>query len=148
MTSDAVTDYPSSLEEIIDDVNYRKETINALKRFKRLNPWKGDLDSRITKFCKLHLSLCEIYGIDVKFRCHPSILENSHSGQSNYNPISRTITLHGRLSVLTFLHEWGHALKGRSEREACRWSVNLFRRVFPDNFERLRNNARGHFLSG
>jgi hypothetical protein len=45
--------------------------------------------------------------------------------------------------VVTVLHEWGHVL-GLGERGACRWSVNLFRRVFPREFERL---ARvGHLL--
>jgi hypothetical protein len=49
----------------------------------------------------------------------------------------------GRLSVVTYLHEFAHAL-GRDERGACRWSINLFRRVFPEQFARLA--ASGHTL--
>ena len=51
------------------------------------------------------------------------------------------ITMRGRLSVVTYLHEFAHAL-GRGERGACRWSLNLFRRVFPEQCARLR--ADGH----
>jgi len=139
--------YPASLEEVIKDVKYKRETLVALRRFKSSNPWKGTFPVRLGKFIQLHNDLCDIYGVNVELFIDPSILENSHSGQSNFNPALNAITLHGKLSVLTFLHEWGHVLKGISEYEACIWSVNLFRRVFPDNFDRLRNNARGHFLA-
>lgn len=140
-------DYPSSLDEVIKDVSYKKETLAAVRRFKRSNPWKGTFPVRLRKFVRLHSDLCDIYGVDVELCIDPSILEDSHSGRSNFNPALNAITLHGKLSVLTFLHEWGHVLKGYSEYKACVWSVNLFRRVFPDNFDRLRNNARGHFLA-
>ena len=45
-----------------------------------------------------------------------------------------------RLSVVTYLHEFAHAM-GRDERGACRWSLNLFRRVFPEQFARLRTDG-------
>jgi hypothetical protein len=53
------------------------------------------------------------------------------------------ITMRGRLSVVTYLHEFAHAL-GHGERGACRWSLNLFRRVFPAQFARL--GTCGHTL--
>jgi len=140
-------DYPGSLEEVIKDVKYKTETLDALNRFKRSNPWRGALPLRMAKFQRLHNDLCEIYGVDYQLRFDPSVMLNEGSGRSNVSFVSHTITLHGKLSVLTFLHEWGHVLKGSSERQACIWSVNLFRRVFPDNFNRLRDNARGHFLT-
>lgn len=143
----SVCDYPASLDEVIRDVKYKRETLAALRRFKRSSPWKGTFAARLGKFIGLHNDLCRIYGVDVELFIDPSILENSHSGRSNFNPALNVITLHGRLSVLTFLHEWGHVLKGSSEHKACVWSVNLFRRVFPANFDRLRDNARGHFLA-
>jgi len=143
----SVRDYPASLDEVIRDVKYKRETFAALRRFKRSNPWKGTFPVRLGKFIELHSDLCRIYGVDIELFIDPSILENSHSGRSNFNPALNTITLYGKLSVLTFLHEWGHVLKGSSEHKACVWSVNLFRRVFPDNFNRLRDNARGHFLA-
>jgi hypothetical protein len=67
----------------------------------------------------------------------------THSGASNYRPACHTITLTGKLSVLTYLHEFAHA-RGADERQACRWSINLFRRCFPRSFARCR--AVGHTL--
>jgi len=139
-------DYPRSLAEVISDVNYKPETLRSLEAFKTSNPWKGIIPARMEKFQRLHEDLCSIYNVDVQICFDPSIMLNESSGRSNYNPIDNMITLHGKLSVLTFLHEWGHVLKGRSEHKACRWSVNLFRKIFPDNFERLYSNANGHFL--
>lgn len=143
----SLADYPASLDEVIRDVKYKRETVAALTRFKRFQPWKGELVSRMDKFRQLHTDLCSIYGMNVNLNFNPSIMLNEGSGRSNFDTLTNTITLHGKLSVLTFLHEWGHVLKGSSERQACIWSVNLFRRVFPDNFDRLRDNARGHFLA-
>ena len=47
------------------------------------------------------------------------------------------------LSVLAYLHEFAHA-RGADERQACHWSINLFRRCFPRSFARCR--AVGHTL--
>lgn len=143
----SLADYPASLDEVIRDVKYKRETLEALNRFKRFFPWKGDVISRMDKFGWLHIELCRIYRVDIQLNIDPSVMLNEGSGRSNFDPLTNTITLHGKLSVLTFLHEWGHVLKGSSEHKACVWSVNLFRRVFPDNFNRLRDNARGHFLA-
>lgn len=143
----SLADYPASLDEVIHDVKYKRETLTALKQFKASRPWKGALADRIVKFWDLHVELCRIYGKNVGLDFDPSVMLNEGSGRSNFNQLTNTITLHGKLSVLTFLHEWGHVLKGRSEYQACVWSVNLFRKVFPDNFSRLRDNARGHFLA-
>lgn len=147
MTAAYGNPYPTSLEEIVRDVKYKTQTLKAVEEFKESGPWRGELPLRMQKFVNLHERLCEIYNIKVTLRFDPSVMLNENSGRSNYDLIDQIITLHGRLSVLTFLHEWGHVLKGVSEYEACIWSVNLFRRVFPSNFERLRNNANGHFLS-
>ncbi len=51
---------------------------------------------------------------------------------------AHVILLRGRLSVITMLHEIGHALHGRSERTACAWSLAYFRACFPKSWERLR----------
>jgi hypothetical protein len=44
---------------------------------------------------------------------------------------------------VTFLHEFAHA-RGFDERQACRWSINLFRRCFPRSFASCRQV--GHTL--
>ena len=70
-------------------------------------------------------------------------LDGSSSGASHYLPGQHEIVLLGRLSVVTYLHEFGHA-RGHDEREATRWSTNLFRRCFPHQYARLIH--RGHIL--
>jgi hypothetical protein len=52
--------------------------------------------------------------------------------------------LRGKLSVVSYLHEAAHAFFGRSERRACKWSVNLFKRTFPVLFSRCAQD--GHTL--
>jgi hypothetical protein len=41
------------------------------------------------------------------------------------------------------LHEFAHA-RGADERQACRWSINLFKKCFPRSFARCR--VIGHTL--
>lgn len=47
-------------------------------------------------------------------------------------------------SIISALHEFGHHLYGSSELKACRFSVHLFRTVWPKAYERLRWD--GHML--
>ena len=47
------------------------------------------------------------------------------------------------LSVVTYLHEFAHS-RGADERQACGWSINLFRRIFPRSYARCRH--QGHML--
>jgi len=127
--------YPATVSEIIDDnIRYRRATISAAKWFARRKPWRGRIGCRKQKFARFHEKLCEAYGKTTRL-----IFEGTHrggpSGSSTYTPAADVITLRGRLSVVTYLHEFAHAL-GRDERGACRWSVNLFKRCFPRSFSR------------
>lgn len=47
-------------------------------------------------------------------------------------------------SIITALHEFAHALYGADETQACRWSVQLFRKTFPKAFAQL--DWQGHML--
>ena len=58
MTAALVNPYPASLEEVIKDVKYKRETLVALRRFKSSNPWKGTFPVRLGKFIQLHNDLC------------------------------------------------------------------------------------------
>ncbi|MHC4464215.1 MAG: hypothetical protein ACYS30_22725 [Planctomycetota bacterium] len=139
------SDYPETVEEILSDRPYRRRTMRALRAFKESGPWSGTFPARQAKFFVLHAELCRIYRQHTALLMHPSVLSNVSSGESCYNREEDIILLVGKLSVLTYLHEFGHVLKGHSEREACMWSVNLFRKVFPEQFERL--TATGHYLT-
>ena len=126
--------YPSTVAEVLDPpVRFKPETVEAVRRFKRSKPWRGTEDERKAIFNRLHAELCLVYSK----RTHLAfgVLDGGCSGESHYRPSTDTITLCCRMSVVTYLHEFAHAL-GRDERGACRWSLNLFRQVFPRSFAR------------
>ena len=138
--------YPQSVDEVICDVVYRRSVLRAMRDFKRMKPWRGSGIERAAKFMWLHEQFCSIYNKDVALSFDPLILMDKETSFGNgycYLNIYK-ISLVGKLSVITFLHEWGHMLKGASEHEACKWSLNLFRQIFPVQYSRL--NAEGHIL--
>ena len=100
------------------------------------------MELRKRRFYRLHREFCHIYGKE-ETKLIFGTLDGSCSGSSSYCPSTDTITLRGKLSVVTFLHEWGHVF-GKDEHEACRWSINLFKRCFPDQFARCLQ--QGHML--
>lgn len=56
----------------------------------------------------------------------------------SYDPVGKTIFLDkSRASVISALHELGHFLCGNSELEACRFSVWLFKTIFPEFYKKL-----------
>lgn len=61
-----------------------------------------------------------------------------------YNMLSNQITLGFNPSIVSTLHEFGHAEWGPSELDACRFSVKLFMTVFPKEYANL--SWRGHLL--
>ena len=142
-------EYPSSIEEVIDDtVKYRSDVIKAMKKFKKLNPWQGSALERAAKLLWLHTHFCKIYGKNTQLTFDYNIFHNQETKNGNgfYSPAYNMIHLQGKVSVLTFLHEWGHNLHGSSEYAACWWSINLFRKIFPGNFKKLLKNSKGHVL--
>lgn len=128
--------YPETVIEVLDDdASYPVAVIEAVRTFAQAGPWKGSTESREEKFRQLNQDLASACGIDeptLAFRC----LGGKSSGASHYIPGNHRIVLMGRLSVVTFLHEFAHAL-GYGERQACRWSINLFRKCFPRQYSRL-----------
>jgi hypothetical protein len=130
--------YPTTVEEVIKERKYKPEVLQAVKEYKRSRPWRGDFDERWMKLVTLHTSLNEIYNKNTRLR----FIKGSHS--SYYNPGNRRITIVGEISVVTYLHEYAHSLFGASEKTACEWSINLFRRVFPLSFRNTEH--QGHML--
>ena len=136
-------DYPETVLEVIDNsLRFRPRALQAVREFANAGPWRGSLDERKATLRRLNKSLAEVYGI-----AEPSLrfglIDGSCSGGSHYIPASHQITLVGKLSVVTYLHEFAHA-RGMGERGACRWSINLFRKMFPEQFARL--VGRAHML--
>ena len=139
--------YPRTAAECLSNgMRFRRGVVAAVRAFRDYGPWQGTLEERKRKFCRLNEALAETYGMstpDLRF----SGIDGNFSGASSCRRRGRgrpaVITMRGKLSVVTFLHEFAHAL-GRDERGACRWSINLFRRVFPEQYARL--HADGHTL--
>jgi hypothetical protein len=134
--------YPQTVKEVLDDsMKFRPKNIEAVLRFKASHPWRGSIEERELKFLRLHQDLCHIYGKRTLLGFGQ--LDGGTSSDSSYCPADDTVTLRGRLSVVTMLHEWGHVL-GKDEHGACRWSINLFKRCFPKQFVKCAHD--GHML--
>lgn len=136
--------YPQTVAEVIDpNIRYRPEALLAVKLFATAKPWRGTIGERKKKFRRLNRELAAAYGIEKPRLEFDDVEADRSSASSSYDEVMHQITLCGRLSVVTFLHEFAHAL-GKDERQACRWSINLFKRCFPISFERCL--AVGHML--
>ena len=129
-------DYPETVAEVLDDgMKFRPATLHAMWVFAHARPWSGTIEERQAKFRRLNGALAAAYEI-----AEPELvfetLDGGTSGRSHYVRALHRIVLVGKLSVVSFLHEFGHA-RGYGERMACKWSINLFRRIFPRRFSRL-----------
>ena len=131
--------YPATVLEVLDDgKRYRPGVLSAMRRFRRSHPFRRH--HPLQKFRDLAAQLAPIYDIPVP-EVRVGRMTGGSSGASSCQSLpgrAAVITMRGRMSVVTFLHEFAHAL-GRDERGACRWSLNLFRRIFPVSFARLRH---------
>lgn len=128
--------YPATAIEVLDDqMSFSSDLLQAVQRFAESGPWKGSTRSRQEKFRQLNCSMAETCGIEPpKLRFER--MDGGTTGASHYIPRDHRIVMVGKLSVVTFLHEFAHAL-GYDERKACRWSINLFRECFPRQYSRL-----------
>lgn len=121
-------DYTATVAECLDPpMRYRPGVLSALRAYKAMRPWSGDREAKLRA---LNYALAGVYGIPEPHL----VLQHGESLRSYYTPAANQITLTG-FSVVTFLHEFAHAL-GRGEHGACRWSLQLFHRVFPREFAR------------
>lgn len=136
-------DYPETVVEVLDDnLRFNPAALRAVREFRGAGPWRGSVNERKDKFRRLNRALSLAYDI-AEPRLVFGRIDGGNSGVSFYVPADHRIVLLGRLSVVTFLHEFAHA-RGMGERRATRWSLNLFRRCFPRQFARLIH--RGHML--
>lgn len=87
--------------------------------------------------------LADAYGLPRPILKMRNITTDGDSGSSSYQPATNTITMRGKLSIITLLHEFAHA-RGYDERKAVAWSVSLFARVYPKQYARLIHE--GHTL--
>jgi hypothetical protein len=128
-------DYPETVTEVLGDgARFKPAALRALREFRRSRPWRGSPQEREEKFRTLNRSLAAAY----EMREPELVFEvlDGTTGGGRYIPALHRVVLAGKLSVVTYLHEFAHA-RGFGERATCKWSINLFRRVFPRQFARL-----------
>lgn len=118
-------------------VEIKKETYIIMRKFKKMKPYRGTLEERKQKFKWLNKELSKLYNIPIP----KLIFENNYSyifsGYSYYNSATHTICLYGRLSIITYLHEFAHAL-GYGEEEARNFSQTIFKTTFPILWSKLK----------
>lgn len=128
--------YPATVAEVLDgSIRYKPAALAAVRELARSKPWRGSQVERLAKLSSCCAALAAAYGI-----ARPEIMTGRFDC---YEPAAHRIRLTPRLSVVSFLHEFGHA-RGMDERQTCRWSINLFRRCFPRSYARCRH--AGHTL--
>jgi len=123
-----------------EDKEKRKLVIEKLKKFKKMNPWKGDVGERISKFNWLWEELVKIYNKEdwVLICSVPTQTKFWYSSEGSFvDADNKVVVLQGRLSVITFLHEFAHIL-GANQEEAVKWSNELFKEVFPEKWAKLK----------
>jgi hypothetical protein len=125
------TSYPTEKEIMETPVSHKTEVLKFMKEWKA--KYEDNYNST-TAMADLIFGLAKIYQKPV------SLTFNSDKA---YYQAPR-IYLRKKHSVITALHEFAHHIYGKSEKQACRWSVWLFRKIFPREFERL--EFKGHML--
>jgi hypothetical protein len=125
--------YPKTVAEVLKPRKFKGEVLRALKAFRRAKPWRGTHQERMAKVKDLHADLC------IANRINPR-LSFFLGGRGGAYSVFENLIVMNDLSVVTYLHEFAHAL-GKGEKGAVSWSVNLFRRIFPKSWAKLRHEG-------
>lgn len=119
--------YPATVAECLRPrATFKPGVLAALRALRRARPWRVEGEARLALLRPCAAALARCYGVPAP---RLEFGGDCYAGGAIY--LDPEV-----VSVLTFLHEFAHHL-GRDERGACRWSLNLFRRVFPRSFARL-----------
>jgi len=135
--------YPG--DPLIDpEAKFKRASIAALKKYRQAKPFKKAGESFMDWTQRRFLLLKELVTTIAKAeggRVPELRMENVMPGASSagggglrssyYSPAGHFITMIGKLSLTTLLHELGHAL-GYDEYGAVYFSVNLHRKVYKD----------------
>jgi len=122
---------------------FRKGVVPALRRFKEKRTERASTAERYAAMKELVEDLSAAYGIIAPSLSMHDISHDGDSGRSFYVQDAHAIVMVGKLSIITLLHEFAHAL-GKDEHGAVGWSASLFKRVYPRSYETLVHD--GHTL--
>lgn len=128
--------YPTK-EEILADLYFPTEQEIALIQGWQKEHWIGwknkSAESKHNALCDLYDQFMELYP-DKTFIYRPSNqwmhVTTQHTGTYILMDVARP-------SVVSALHELGHQYHGSSELQACRFSVGIFKLLFPRSYNKL-----------
>lgn len=138
------------LSLVAEEIPFPADVITKLKWFKKThkNPKVAELDTmppewkqmiineRFRGMKELLTVFCGAYQMEAIELRMQNISFEGESAMSFWNEEDRYILLTGKLSVITFCHEFAHAM-GMDEEQARKWSLTLFKNVYPIAFEKL-----------
>jgi len=114
---------------------FSRKCIAAVKAFRSAKPWCGNIEERKDKFAALHVKLCAAYDLKLELEFAEDIDPLGKSGLSRYHLHDGTVTLHFKLSVVTYFVAIGHA-RGFPYAQAFNWAIELYRKMFPHSAAR------------
>ena len=136
-----MSQYPTKEEILTNPPKIKEGTMQVVKAWKE--HWKqvrkGTPEQKFDALKTLIEHLAESYDKPV-----PHVSWEPYIPSCCYRPMTNTISINSSLSVISALHETAHMLFGASEKQACRWSVAIFREAFPRAYDKLQ--WRGHLL--
>lgn len=134
--------YPTKEEILTNPPKIKASTIQIVKDWKIRNwPQYRNQTNNSKSIIIAHL----LIELSRHYEKPVSISQVSSISASAYNPITKTIILDpNKPSIISALHELGHHLFEASELKACRWSITIFKKIFPIAYSRLVWN--GHLL--
>jgi hypothetical protein len=126
--------YPAAAEIMAEPIpEFDYDVINVMTLWKKTyfdKQWrKANKNEKIMALTVLLKVLEMAYGYKITI---------SAEGRYCYYPKLKMVGIDiNNPSILSTLHEFGHHLHGESELEACRFSVHLFKQIFPKQYEKL-----------
>lgn len=142
--------YPRRVNDVLCDRKYPGKILRVMKWFRSQHPFRKTRHEKLALFTELVNRLNEAYGF---VPCYVMM-----GPEDRYEAFVNSDEPHGviqldfeRMSVVSLLHEYSHHRQHcqrshdvADEREACSWSINLFRRIFPKSYSKLKH--QGHLL--
>lgn len=133
--------YPTKKQILAARVEYLSEEIEYFES------WKNTYWRRARKHKKIEARIYALaWLINIMASFHQQKIEVSYRpdlGSACYDKSKNTVLLIND-SIISALHELAHAIYGTSELMACAWSVQLFRKIFPEAYKKLK--WHGHQL--
>lgn len=126
------------------------ETMNIFDFIAPLTLWKDEYYTAMwrgtavpEKVDRLRIMVQRLYYDS--YTIDKSIMQVKLADRYAFHPETSTILMDkNRASIISALHELGHAIHGTSELDACAFSIKLFAKVFPKEYSKL--EWHGHML--